>query len=96
MTRFSEMAYWVGMGKDVACYCTCCFKCQITKDPDQIPAPLQSIIPTKPWKLEAVDVLKVPMSVEGNQYILVIQDYFSKWPFARAMPNQKAGELFGF
>ena len=30
------------------------------------------------------------MSAEGNQFILVIQDYFSKWPFVRAIPDQKA------
>jgi len=35
----------------------------------------------------AVDILKVPPSLQGNQYILVAQDYFSKWPFAMAMPD---------
>ena len=37
-----------------------------------------------------MDVLKVPVSTNGNQYLLVVQDYFSKWPFANAMPDQKA------
>ena len=41
----------------------------------------------------AVDILKVPMSHQGNQYILVAQDYFSKWPFAQAMPDQKADRI---
>ena len=68
MARLSEMAYWVGLGNDVAHYCTCCFKCQVTKAPEQIPAPLQPVIATKPWELVAVDVLKVPMSAEGNQF----------------------------
>jgi len=26
----------------------------------------------------------------GNQYILVVHDYFSKWSFTYAIPNQKA------
>ena len=38
----------------------------------------------------AEDILKVLMCSRGNQYILVAQDYFSKWPFARAIPDQKA------
>ena len=38
----------------------------------------------------AIDILKVPPSSHHNQYILVAQDYFSKWLFAYAMPNQKA------
>jgi len=33
------------------------------------------------------------MSSSGNQYMLVAQDYFSKWPFARAMPDQKANRI---
>ena len=41
----------------------------------------------------AVDVLKVPVSLNGNQYLLVVQDYFSKWPFAKAMPDQKAERI---
>ena len=68
MARLSELAYWVGMGKDVAHYCTHCFTCQVNKAPEQTPAPLQLVIATKPWKLVAVDILKVPMSAEGNQF----------------------------
>ena len=33
------------------------------------------------------------MSSRGNQYLLVAQDYFSKWPFARALPDQKADRI---
>ena len=48
------------------------------------------IIATQPWEMVAVDVLKVPTSTKGNQYLLVVQDYFSKWPFAFPMRDQKA------
>ena len=41
----------------------------------------------------ALDILKVPASLYGNQYILVAQDYFSKWTFAYAMPDQKADRI---
>ena len=40
-----------------------------------------------------VDILKFPMSSKGNQYLLVAQDYFSKWPFAIALPDQKAATI---
>ena len=40
-----------------------------------------------------VDVLKVPVSANGNQYLLVVQDYFLKWPFAKAMPDKKAERI---
>ena len=41
----------------------------------------------------AVDVLKVPISLQGNEYILVAQDYFSKWPFTVPMLDQKAERI---
>jgi transposase InsO family protein len=37
-----------------------------------------------------VDVLKVPMSYQGNSYLLVMQDYFTKWPIAIPMKDQTA------
>ena len=41
----------------------------------------------------AVDVLKVLISTNGNRYLLVAQDYFSKWPFAMMMPDQTAERI---
>ena len=62
-------------------------------NPYQLPAPLQPIVASRPWELVTVDILKIPQSAKGNQYILVAQDYFSKWPFAQSMPNQKAERI---
>ena len=90
MARLSEIVYWVGMGRDVGRHCRYCTRCQVTKSPESKPAPLQPVIATRPWELVAIDILKVPMSSKGNQYLLVAQDYFSKWPFAKALPDQKA------
>ena len=56
------------------------------------PAPLHDYcLPT--MELVAVDILKVPQSSQGNQYILVPEDYFSKWPFAQSKPDQKADRI---
>ena len=81
------------MARDVAQYCNHCIKCQTTKGHPGAPAPLQPVIASWSWELVAVDVLKVPMSLQGNEYILVAQDYFSKWPFAVPMPDQKAERI---
>ena len=93
MARLSQIAYWVGLGRDVAHHCRLCVRCQLTKAPNNQPAPLQPVIARRPWELVAVNILKVPMSTTGNQYLLVAQDYFSKWPFAQAMPDQKAERI---
>ena len=88
LSRLSEFSYWVGMAKDVSQYCSHCVPCQKAKAPLPKPVPMQPIIATRPWEMVAVDILKVPPSSRGNQYILVTQDYFSKWPFAYAMPDK--------
>ena len=90
MARLSEVAYWIGMGKAVSNYCNHCVTCQRTKALAALPAPLQSIIASRPWQLVAIGILKVPMPHKGNQYILIVQDYFSKWPFAIPLSDQKA------
>ena len=84
------------MSKDAAHNCTRCFTCQVNKAPEQIPVPLQPVISTKPWELVAVDILKILMSAKGNRFMVVIQDYFSKWLFAWALPDQRLRKLFRF
>jgi len=90
LARLLDFTYWVGMAREVGKYCTCCTTCQMAKAPATPPAPLQPIVTSRPWEMVAVDILKVPMSSRGNNYLLVAQDYFSKWPFAIALPDQKA------
>ena len=37
-----------------------------------------------------VDILEVPLSSINNRYSLVVQDYFTKWATAVALPDQTA------
>ena len=42
----------------------------------------------------AVDVLgPLPITEAGNKYLLVIMDYFSKWPEVHPMPNHEASTV---
>ena len=41
----------------------------------------------------AVDILQVPLSSCNNQYLFVIQDYFTKWAEAIPLPNQTANRI---
>jgi len=93
LTRLMQTAYWVGMAKDVGCYCSCCMICQASKTHPKPPAPLQPVIASRSWEMVAVDVLRIPTSPQGNGYLLVAQVYFSKWPFAIPMPDQKAERI---
>ena len=93
MARLSEAVYWVGMGRDIHTHYTCCVTYQRTKAAAPQPAPLQPVVASRPWELVAVDILKVPMSNRGNQYMLVVQDCFSKWPFAMPLSDQTANKI---
>lgn len=41
----------------------------------------------------AVDILEVPLSVSNNRYLLVVQDYFTKWAEAIPLRNQTAATV---
>ena len=44
-----------------------------------------------PLERVAIDVMgPLVRSTKGNRYLLVVMDYFSKWPEAYALPNQEA------
>ena len=81
------------MAKDVGRHCRNCVRCQVANAQATKSAPLQPVIASRPWEMVAVDILKVPPSLQGNQYILIAQDYFSKWPFAWPMADQKAERI---
>ena len=43
----------------------------------------------------AVDVLEVPLSATDNRYLLVAQDYYTKWADAIPLPDQTAACITG-
>ena len=86
--RLRQEAYWVSMARDVNHYCRECTRCQQSKLTTSPRAPLCNIPIGKPWEMIAVDVLEVPVSKSNNRYLLVVQDYFTKWVEAIPMPDQ--------
>ena len=78
---------------DVASYCLKCSKCQAAKLPLPTRAPLETVPIGRPWQMVAVDILEVPISYHRNRYLLVIQDYFTKWADAIPLPDQTAERI---
>ena len=86
-------AYWVDMAHDVNEHCQNCTLCQQAKLTSPPKVPLVSLPVGRPWEMLAMDVLEVPISTCGNRYLLVVQDYFTKWAEAFPMPDQTAKRI---
>ena len=90
LTRLRQEAFWPNMHNDVKEFCKNCVLCQRSKLPNLTPAPLTSMPIGRSWEMIAVDILEVPMSTNGNRYLMVVQDYFTKWAEAIPLKNQTA------
>ena len=84
------MAYWVGMSTTVNEYVHSCDKCQKVKSSLPTQAPLLNTPCGRPLQMMQVDVLEILLSIEGNRYLLVVEDTFSKWLEAYPIKNQKS------
>jgi transposase InsO family protein len=55
--------------------------------------PLHPIPVSRPFQIVGVDVMELPKTDRGNRYVLVFQDFLTKWPFAFPMPDQKSSRI---
>ena len=91
-----ELKYYCsGLRKTVTEFINTCEICQSRKPPRKYHRqPLRSIEISGIFERIAMDVMgPLPMTHRGNKYVLVIQEYLSKFPWAFAMPDQKADKV---
>ena len=90
--KIRQNYFWLGMSSEVRAWCRTCTICRHFKGPNhQKPAPLQQAAVGAPFDRVGLDLLgPFPRSSRGNRYVMVVMDYFSKWPEAVAIRNQEA------
>ena len=73
--------YWYNMSSEIIEWLRACRSCQQAKaGPGRGKVPLRQDIVSAPMARLAMDIAgPMPPTPDGNKYILVIQDYFSKW-----------------
>lgn len=72
-------------------HCRACLVYATRKGPGRrARPPLQPIPIGEPFHRVGVDVLKLPLTYDGNTYAVVFMDYFTKWPEVFAVPDQEA------
>ena len=81
--------FWNGMFKDIEHWCHSCIDCAMKKIPrGKRKAPLLPIPVEGAFDRVAVDALgPFPVTDNGNRYILVFSDYYTRWPEAFAVPS---------
>ncbi|CAC5414217.1 unnamed protein product [Mytilus coruscus] len=92
LSKIKQRYFWFKMRQDVKFWCTKCDTCASKKAPCKKPkATMKQYLVGAPWERMAIDILgPSPCSVNINRYLMVVQDYFSKWTEAMPIPDTKA------
>ena len=90
-TRF----YWHHMYSDIQHWCHSCCDCAMKKTPrNRHKAPLLPIPVQDTFEIVCCNVVGLfPVSKQGNRYVVVLTDLFSKWPEAFTVPSIKAATI---
>jgi len=84
--------WWPKMREEIRDYIQTCQTCQKHKsDPKSKRwGLLQTITAHRPFEIIGMDIMTNKRTTSrGNRYLLVVTDYFTKWPEAFAMPDMK-------
>ena len=83
--------WWDGMYADTMEHCRGCPQCAIVTGGSQQHRPLLRPIPVqRVFQIIGLDIMDLPRTNQGNQHVIVFQDFLSKWPLVFPTPDQKA------
>ncbi|GBO17450.1 Transposon Ty3-I Gag-Pol polyprotein [Araneus ventricosus] len=95
LSKTRERFYWDRLRADVEKWCRECHACGARKGPKtRTKGRLQRYNVGAPFERMALDILgPFPVTTKGNRYVLVLMDYFTKWPEAIPIPDQEASTV---
>ena len=86
--------FWPTMRIDIDEYVSGCIKCAQNKGTVPKPAPiLEYPPPERPWDVVSIDLLQLPTSRQGSQYLLVCVDHFSRFVVMAPLKNKTASSI---
>ena len=91
LQRVRDRFYWTGLQSDVRSYVIGCTQCRKRKNRSAGKSCMKLDQSGSPMERIATNIMgPLPQSEEGNKYILVIADYFTKWTEAFPLKNIEA------
>ena len=90
--KIQRSYYWLGYSRDISVWVKRCEQCAKRKAPaPKFRTSLQQTLVGAPFERIALDIFgPLPRSRNGNCYILIVMDYFTKWAEAYPIRNQEA------
>lgn len=83
--------WWQGMYTDSIQYTRSCPQCIVVGENVQVKKPpLQPIPVDRNFQIVRVDIMELPKTTQGNRYVVVFQDFLSKFPLGYPVPDQKS------
>lgn len=93
-----ERAWWPGMQANIRAWLPACDTCQRNvKDhgkPKEALHPLPLVGPFQRWSMDFIG--RLPLSSNGNRWIITAIDHGTRWPVARAVPEATTLEVAKF
>jgi transposase InsO family protein len=83
--------WWPTLRSDVKKMTRECQPCQLVKPGSRSVAPLHPLAPARPFERWGIDFIgRMPLTKQGNRWIVTAIDYATNWPIARALPDATA------
>jgi Integrase zinc binding domain/Integrase core domain len=96
MAKMRPKYYWPNMVKDIEEYVKTCFKCQERGKPSTHNE-MHGIEASQPFERIGIDFVgPLPETAEGNKYMIVMVNYFTKWPEVRVTKRADAKTVVKF
>jgi len=94
--KIKERYWWPGISKHVAEFISTCDQCQREKKPQKA-KDIYPMIAEQPFQIVGLDhVGPLHKTKDGYQYLIVAQDYFTKWPIVKPTKTTNTDEALKF
>jgi hypothetical protein len=89
--QITKRFYWQGLHEDVQDWIGACMTCKKRKTPRPKGGQSTPMLSDYPWEVACIDFVgPLPPTPNGNKYILVIIDTFTRYPICVPCPNATA------